>query len=269
MVVKWYLSAEFIVMTKRKGKNMKKIISAFLACVLCAGIAASAAGCGCQKTNTSKNVNSGGNNQAGYRMEPTDPDFEESDFAYYRLNDNEVKITKYNGNSKNIKIPSEVNGAKVVVIEANLFQNSDIETVEIPNTVTEIQSHAFAGCQKLTEVNIPEGVKVIGENAFWTCRNLKKVTLPSTLKKIGYYAFSATGLTSVTIPESNTFNSLSDKVFFQSADLAEVTLPTTMTTIADNTFEDCSPNLTIKAYAGSYGVSYAQSHGFKLVEMPR
>ena len=178
-------------------------------------------------------------------------------------------MTVYKGSSKNVEIPSTVNGASVTVIEANLFQNSDIESVKIPKTVQEIQKYAFSGCQKLKEIAIPEGVRTIGVNAFWNCKNLTKVTLPTTLKKLEWNAFSATGITSIVIPESDNLSALSEKVFFQCASLTEVSIPITITKIADDTFAECSDSLTIKGYAGSYAISYAKSHNIKYQEMAR
>ncbi len=246
---------------------MKKVISAILALALCASVAVAASGCGCQKSGGNPvTSNSSG---PGYNIEPTNPDLAEGDFSFYRLNDKEVKVTVYKGTSKNVEIPAAVGGAKVTVIEANLFQNSDIESVKIPASITEIQKYAFAGCQNLKEVVIPEGVKVIGVNAFWNCKNLKKITLPTTLEKVEWTAFSATGIQSITIPESSTFTTLTDKLFFQCHNLKEVTIPVTITKIADDTFSECAKDLTIKAYAGSYAASYASGHKFKLSEMAR
>ncbi len=246
---------------------MKKVISLILACVLCAGVAVAASGCGCEKSK--KATTASDSKSPGYRVEPTSPDFEEGDFSFYRLNDKEVKVTVYKGSDKNVEIPATAQGANVSVIEANLFQNSEIESVKIPDTVTEIQKYAFSGCQNLKEVVIPEGVKTIGVNAFWNCRNLESVSLPSTLKNIDWNAFSATGLKSVTIPESNTLSTLKEKVFFQCSELKEVILPISITGIADDTFEQCSEDLVIKAYTGSYGLSYAQSHNIKFEELSR
>lgn len=248
---------------------MKRLLSAFLAFALCAGVATAAAGCGCQKNKNKPAVVTSNSSGAGYRVEPTSPDLAEGDFSFYRLNDKEVKVTEYKGTAKNVELPATVNGMKVTVIEANLFQNKDIESVKIPETVTEIQQRAFAGCQSLKEIVIPEGVTVIGENAFWNCRNLESVSLPSTLKVIDWYAFSATGLKSVEIPESSTLNTLKEKVFFQCPQLTEVTIPVTVTTIADDTFAECPEELTIKAYTDSYAVSYANGHNIKLEEMER
>ena len=99
--------------------------------------------------------------------------------------------------------------------------------------------------------------------------NLTKVTLPTTLKKLEWNAFSATGITSIVIPESDNLSALSEKVFFQCASLTEVSIPITITKIADDTFAECSDSLTIKGYASSYAISYAKSHNIKYQEMAR
>lgn len=251
-------------------KSMKRIICSALALVMCAGVAVAASGCGCQKDSKKTSASAAnGNNQPGYKIEPTNPDFVENGFGFYRLNDNEVILTQYNGDDKNITIPETAQGAKVCVIGSNVFQNKSLESVTIPQGVTEIQKYSFSGCQNLKEINIPEGVKTIGNNAFWNCRNLTKINLPSTIKNMGWNAFSATGIKSIVLPESDVLSSIDDKVFFQCFDLSEVTIPLNITKIADSAFEDCSPELTIKAYTGSYGVSFAKTHNYKLVEMKR
>ena len=251
---------------------MKRIISVVLAFAMCASVAVAASGCGCQKKNSGSDKKSSGTtsvNAPGYRIEPTSPDFTEGDFGFYSISDKEVILTQYNGKSKNIEIPATAQGAKVIVVGNNVFENSDIESVKIPEGVTDINKRAFAGCKKLKSVSLPKTLKVIGVNAFWHCISLQEISLPSSLKKIDWYAFSATGLKKVSIPESNTLSSLSEKVFYQCSELTEVTLPLNITKIADDTFAECAEGFTIKAYTGSYGVSYAKAHKIKLEEMKR
>ena len=251
---------------------MKRIICAALALVMCAGIAVGASGCGCKKstkTTSTANTSGGGGNQPGYKIEPTNPDFQDGEFGFYRLNDKEVILTQYNGKGGDIVIPETSKGSKVSVIGSDVFQKKDIKSVKFPKSITEIQKYAFSGCQSLTEITIPEGVKTIGNNAFWNCKNLTKITLPKTIKNMGWNAFSATGIKSIVLPESKSLTSLKEKVFFQCANLAEVTIPVNITEIANNTFDGCSKDLTIKAYSGSYAVSYAKSHNFKVEELKR
>ena len=245
---------------------MKKILTAILACVICVTIAAAATGCGCQKSKKNNSNENSENNKPGYNIVPTEPDFVSGSFGFYRLSQKELKVTKYTGTEKNVVIPSEVDGAKVTIIERSLFRKAEFESVTIPSSIYEIQDYAFAECKNLKEIVIPEGVKNIGDDAFWNCKKLEKITLPTTLEKVGVYAFSATGVKSVTIPAFKKLSSLPQYMFYQSFNLAEVKLPKSITGIDgkdNNAFDDCSKELTIVAPKGSFGESLAKVKSYK------
>ena len=78
-----------------------------------------------------------------------------------------------------------------------LYQNNNtqhLNTIEIPETITNINDYAFAGCH-IDEINIKEGVKNIGKCAFYGCGkgyipNLISVKIPNTIVEIGEYAFA-------------------------------------------------------------------------------
>lgn len=65
--------------------------------------------------------------------------------------------------------------------------DKDVETFDIPNTVTKIYHNAFNGCKNLTTVNISNVTK-IGINAFQNCISLKHIDLTNVIK-IGEWAF--------------------------------------------------------------------------------
>ncbi|MED9969422.1 MAG: leucine-rich repeat domain-containing protein [Ruminococcus sp.] len=244
---------------------MKRIMSVILAGIMVVSTAAVLAGCGCDnKKSKSKSTNT-----PGYSVVPTDPDLKDSEFGFYRLNKEELMVSAYFGKSKDIKIPSSFQNYKVTVVGHSLFNKTEegIESVEIPDSITEVQDYAFAANSNLSKVKLSKNLKIIGNNAFWNCPKLTSIELPSSLKKIGVYAFSATGLTSVTLPESKTLTQLDQFVFFQSKNLKEVTIPASMTNIADNAFNECADGLTIKAKANSYAISYAKKHNYKTEEI--
>ena len=56
--------------------------------------------------------------------------------------------------------------------------------------VTQIDSHAFNGCDTITSVIIPEGVISIGACAFANCDELVEVTIPASVTVIGEHAFA-------------------------------------------------------------------------------
>lgn len=77
--------------------------------------------------------------------------------------------------------------------------------VEIPATVTHINSLAFCNCRKVKSVVLPEGITEIGQYTFASCNGLTEVRLPSTLKTIGYEAFGyCISLTKIKIPDGVT-----------------------------------------------------------------
>ena len=77
-------------------------------------------------------------------------------------------------------------------IGSSAFQSCHyIKSVLIPGSVAEIGSSAFAECSNLTSLVLSEGVTTIGNNAFNDCYYLKSVSFPKTLKRINQYAFDS------------------------------------------------------------------------------
>ncbi len=97
-------------------------------------------------------------------------------------------------------ISSQYEGKPVVEIgvtaDSAFAGNANIQTVSIPDTVTEISGGAFENCISLTEVYIPESVKRIGNNAFAGCVSLESIVIPEDVYYVSSSAFS--GCESVT-----------------------------------------------------------------------
>lgn len=71
-------------------------------------------------------------------------------------------------------------------------------SVSFPETITTIDSHAFAQCKEFTTMNIPETVTTIGSSAFNNCTGLTSITIGSSTEQIYGDAFSeCTNLKSV------------------------------------------------------------------------
>ena len=64
----------------------------------------------------------------------------------------------------------------------------NLQSVVIPQGVTEIDFDAFAHCG-LTSVEIPDTVTRIGSGAFGWCKKLASVTIPDTVTEIRPNAF--------------------------------------------------------------------------------
>ncbi len=66
---------------------------------------------------------------------------------------------------------------------------TSIETVKIPAGVTFIDSEVFLGCTSLSEITLPEGLTEIGYRAFSGCSALEKIVIPAACKKLGSDCF--------------------------------------------------------------------------------
>ncbi|MBE6667506.1 MAG: hypothetical protein E7607_04250 [Ruminococcaceae bacterium] len=84
----------------------------------------------------------------------------------YKIEDGKAIITGFTGNSKNIVIPSAIDGYTVNCIHDEAFAYSSVENITIPDTVTKIGWFAFKSCPDLKSITIPNSVNSIGYSAF-------------------------------------------------------------------------------------------------------
>ena len=77
---------------------------------------------------------------------------------------------------EDIIIPSAYNGKKIVSIGESCFrENTNIFSVDIPDSVTSIGIEAFWNCSRLTSVTIGNGVTSIGREALRYCNELENI----------------------------------------------------------------------------------------------
>ena len=69
----------------------------------------------------------------------------------YKVNDNDnIEITKYIGSGGDVVIPDTIDGKNVISIGKKAFVGSwNLRSINIPDSVTEIDSMAFYGCAGL------------------------------------------------------------------------------------------------------------------------
>ena len=65
----------------------------------------------------------------------------------------------------------------------------NIESINIPNSVTHISSNAFNFLSNLTSISIPSSIKSIENETFRGCQNLSSVTLTDSITSIDKTAF--------------------------------------------------------------------------------
>lgn len=130
----------------------------------------------------------------------------------------------YRGNSKTPVIPSGVCG-----IGDEVFENSDITGVTIPEGVRYINNGAFKNCTSLKNVKIPKSVQKIGGYAFYECSSLSSVTFSVGLKSIEDNAFGyCESLKKAVLPEG--LEKL-DGAFYGCYNLENITFPSSLSEI--------------------------------------
>lgn len=89
----------------------------------------------------------------------------------------------------------------------------EVAKFDIPSTVEEIDSCAFAACP-LTEITLPDALRKLGGRAFWACK-LQTINIPAGLTEIGLTPFmNIRTLVSVNVDPSNPAYSSEGGVLF-------------------------------------------------------
>ena len=129
-----------------------------------------------------------------------------------------------------------------------------LTSVEIPDSVTEIASFAFAACSHLVSLTIPNSIKSIGSHAFDGCLSLKSITLPENIEIINGFVFNdCQSLDSITIPSK--VIKIDDFAFSDCNNLKSIIIPDSVTEIRCGAFENCRKlkSVTIPNSVSSFG----------------
>ncbi len=166
------------------------------------------------------------------------------DFSY-KVTENGIVITAYNGSEANPVIPSAIDETAVTAIGSSAFaENTSITAVTIPSSITTIENKAFKDCTKLEKLTLNEGLTTIGEACFANTK-ISSVAIPSTLTDVhmstSYYTGPFSGcnlLKDITFSEKSTI--ISEYLFKNCSGLETITIPDTITTINKSAFAYCS-----------------------------
>lgn len=91
----------------------------------------------------------------------------------YTVENNEVTIHRYKGQSVDVIIPSTIKEMPVVAIGDSAFQFCDkMKTLTIPDSVVRIGTCAFANCLVLERVTLGHGIREIESSPFASCHNV-------------------------------------------------------------------------------------------------
>ena len=100
---------------------------------------------------------------------------------------------------------------------------SSLTSLTIPKNIKDSDGITFKNCSSLTAVNFEIDITKLTDYMFYGCTALKTITIPSTVDTIGKYAFSYSGLTSITLPEG--VKLIDEGAFANCASLEEISIP--------------------------------------------
>lgn len=191
-------------------------------------------------------------------------------FEYEVLEDGTAEITLYKGSETALEIPSTLDNYTVTSLGILSFQAGAFESVTIPETLKNIGPSAFQRCEKLKSITIPAGVESIDSTSFEECAALEEITvdgdnknyssqegvlfnknmteliqypvgnaretydIPDGVTSIGDWAFCISNLTGVTIPQS--VESIGEGTFQDCYYLKQITIPNGVVSIGNSAF---------------------------------
>ena len=126
--------------------------------------------------------------------------YDTGSIEYNLKSDGTYEVVGCNGNSKYLYIPAEHEGKAVTSVKTEAFaNNTTIEYVSLPDTVTNIGNRAFKNCSNLKSVYLGSGLEVMG-NECLSGTAITELVIPDSVKVIGQGAVKNTSLSTVTLP---------------------------------------------------------------------
>ena len=211
-----------------------------------------------------------------------------------------AKNAKISASTTNLSFPASI---KTVTIGKDvesipscfLYNNKNVTSITIPNSVTNIGENAFAQCENLSElvynaknaklsasttnlpfpasiktVTIGKEVESIPQYFLYNNKNVTSITIPNSVTSIGYGAFSGCrGISSIIIP--NSITGIGDNVFSGCSYLTSVTIPNSVTNIGGSAFEDCKSLTSISipnSVTSIGGGAFSRCAGLTSVTIP-
>ena len=166
---------------------------------------------------------------------------------------------------------SGASALKEVTLPSNLkwilnysFAGTGLESIQLPASIEELGQSAFENSQ-LKSISLNEGIKYIGYDCF-NGTPIEEIYLPSTID----YSFSSNNLSAilrgmqnlrkVVCAENETLTEVPSMSFYYKDKLEEIVLPSTVKSIGDYAFNDCT---SLKGIELSEGLESIGDYAFQ------
>ena len=218
-----------------------------------------------------------------------------NDTAYYNTDSNWVKGVLYIGDylisakSDVVSGNYKIKGGTILAAQGAFINCTNLTSVRMPTTMTEISFGMFKGCTNLSSVTIADSITKIDEQAFYGCTSLTEISLPNSVTEIGGSAFrNCSGLTAIKLPNAietiygytfagctgltkilihDNIKNLDDYAFQNCTNLTQVIIGRNITSIDDCVFNGCSNLEKLYGFIGTASETFASARGFEFVAM--
>lgn len=149
---------------------------------------------------------------------------------------NELEITSATDVRGDVIIPKSRDGLQIVRIAKEAFRNTSMDSLELPDSLREIGSHAFKGC-RIREIIVPESVTFIDSLAF-SDSDLETIVFSGGQCKFGMALFSrCLKLKEVVI--NSDVECISNSMFNGCSSLERIQLSPKIREIGKDAFRNC------------------------------
>ncbi|MBR2019857.1 MAG: leucine-rich repeat domain-containing protein [Clostridia bacterium] len=167
-----------------------------------------------------------------------------------------IRLIRYKGERTDVVIPDTIDGLPVRILKGvtaqnenghprvvqGVFEDTSIESVYIPSSVSSLGRDSFAHCTKLEQVEFAKGCGITSLNTstFESCTALTRIDLSPLTKLKGTYYYSfrdCTSLKEIIFPEGMT--TIDEGSFLNCSALQSLYLPDSLEEIVKNAFEGC------------------------------
>ena len=114
----------------------------------------------------------------------------------------EQNAFKNNTTLENVII-QEKDGEGVEYIGTGAFYGcSNLQTINLPDTITTIGGSCFRNCTKINNVKLPSNLKTLDNQTFSGCTNLQNIELPQNVESLNSESLVGTSITKIKLPKN-------------------------------------------------------------------
>ena len=157
-----------------------------------------------------------------------------------------------------VNIPNSVTSLESFIF----YECSSLTSITIPEGVTSIEGYVFNGCNSLTSISIPKSVTSIRSDAFRRCSSLTEINVSANNKKyisINGVLFNKEKTELIKYPSNkngneynipNSVTKIAENAFYGCNNLTSVNIPNSVTSIESDAFYGCSSLTSINIPEG-------------------